>query len=309
MLMQAVRTRYAERSSLLDVASVTANVSVTTSTSMQFGFGSDKNYAGNLVPFGAGVIYEENPTISYVPVGGDEYMDALMSPIDLQTLAQLSGNAFDPSLIVIALVSSINGIKNPDFSFPGAEPDPRFLRVVDIISQLAQLNRLHWVESSAGGFSVFIEPDGSTAEVTELLELLDIAASPADDSALVLPVVQSLHGRGSNEIGISTRSVFELLEILVGAIEVPQQDQLDGNAVRAPLPGLAGERLHVRYSEDAPEQASVAVQYRDGWFYVAANDITTKIYFRLLGAVWSSAIAAGTSGNTAAPVLTVPVSR
>ena len=65
MLMIVIHNRYEERGSLLAVASVTATVSVTTSTAVQLGVGDDANYAGNLVPFGAAAVYLQRP----VPAG------------------------------------------------------------------------------------------------------------------------------------------------------------------------------------------------------------------------------------------------
>ncbi|HBE92527.1 MAG TPA: hypothetical protein DDW55_08355 [Gammaproteobacteria bacterium] len=70
MLMAIVHNRYAEESHLLAVASVTANVRVRTGAAVEVGVGNNENFAGNLVPFSATAVYEENPTISYVPVGG-----------------------------------------------------------------------------------------------------------------------------------------------------------------------------------------------------------------------------------------------
>jgi hypothetical protein len=53
MLMVLIHNRYAEESSLLAVASVTANVRVTTGAAIQLGFGDVEDYSGNLVPFRA----------------------------------------------------------------------------------------------------------------------------------------------------------------------------------------------------------------------------------------------------------------
>jgi len=75
-----LHNRYDETSNLLTVASVTANVRVTTRADVQLGIGDEDNYASNLVPFSAAAIYEENPTISYVPVAGSSYMRQFMSP-------------------------------------------------------------------------------------------------------------------------------------------------------------------------------------------------------------------------------------
>ena len=92
MLLVVVRNRYGERSNLLAVASVTANVRVATNAGIEVGVGNSDNYSGNLVPFSAGFIYEENPTISYTPVGGEKYAHQMMSPVSVTSLAQLTGN-------------------------------------------------------------------------------------------------------------------------------------------------------------------------------------------------------------------------
>ena len=51
MLMAVIHNRYEEQGSLLAVASITANVRVTTGAGVQLGVGDVDNYAGNLVPF------------------------------------------------------------------------------------------------------------------------------------------------------------------------------------------------------------------------------------------------------------------
>lgn len=58
-----------------------------------------------------------------------------------------------------------------------------------------------------------------------------------------------------------------------------------------------------------PERTAVAVQHRDGWFYIDDNDQATKGFFKLLGALWSVTMAESAAMGTATPVLTAPVSR
>jgi hypothetical protein len=99
------------------------------------------------------------------------------------------------------------------------------------------------------------------------------------------------------------------MEILSAAIEVPEEDQRAGVAATYPPPALVGSELRVRYSNTKPPQAVVAVEYRDGWFYIVETDQATKRFFRLLDALWSVAIAESAPKGSAAPVLTVPVSR
>ena len=313
MLMVVLNNRYEERGSLLAVASVTANVSVTTITGVQLGFGDSDNFSGNLVPFSTGAIYEENPTISYVPVAGAKYARHLMSPVPVTTVAQLTGTMTNPAYIYTALVESVNGIYNPVFLTSPAEPDPRFNRFVTIMAALTLTRRLHWVENpqQSDSFSVVITDYAPTymAEVNELLELLGLPV-PGDPSAqIILPVSLALDGRASGGIGITTYTVWDLVELLSAAIEIPQEDQQNGVARSYPIAGLAGNSLRIGYAEARPRHAYVAVKHRNVWFYIDEKDQATKQFFRLLASLWSVTIAESASKGSAAPVLTVPVSR
>jgi hypothetical protein len=188
--------------------------------------------------------------------------------------------------------------------------NPRF---VAIMTELTRMHRLHWIEDAqhTGRFSVVIEHYAPTyaAEVDELLRLLGLPAAKDPSQAVVLPVSLALDGRDSGGIGITTRSIMRLMEIMSAAIEVPQQDQNNGTTTDYPPLGPLGRKLRIRHAKSKPDRTTVAVQYRDGWFYIDDKDYVTKQFFRLLGALWSVSIAESTAESSAAPVLTVPVSR
>ena len=311
--MAVIHSRYEERASLLAVASITANVRVVRSTGLQLGFGDDENYAGNLVPFSAGTLYEDNPTISYTPVAGEKYARRLLAPLPVTTLAQLSQNLVNPEYNYMMLVSSVNGIRNPDFLYLSEAPDLRFTRFAALMTQLTRAHCLHWVEDleQGGSFSVVIdnyEPD-YVAEVDALLALLGLPAQQEQLQQIVLPVSLALDGRHTGGIGITTRSVFNLVEILSAAIDVPEAEKRDGIAAIYPPSGLVGLQLQVRYAESRPEHAMVAVPHRDGWYYIDEKDGATKRFFKLMATLWSVAIAESSAITSAKPVLTIPVSR
>lgn len=312
MLMMVVRNRYQESGSMLSVASVTANVSYTTNAGIQLGFGNSDSYAGNLVPFGAGAVYEENPTISYIPVEGGKYLRSLLSPLPLTFLARLAGTVVNPAYIYTTLVSSVNGIKNPDFLFSSANPDPQFSRFVSIMVALSEAQTLHWAENprQKDGFLIVIDHYGpaQVPEVNELLRLLGLKTIENGSPQVILPTTLALDGRKSGGIGFITRSVYDLVEILAATIEVPKDDQNLGITANYPPLGPVGREVQVRSSSDKPAHASVAVKYRDQWFYIDDQDHATKRFFNLMGILWSNAIADNTS-KSRGPVLTVPVSR
>lgn len=248
-----------------------------------------------------------------MPVEGVKYASQLFYPMPLKSLAQLAGTLTDPAYIYSTLVSSVNGIQNPSFLLPADKPDPRFDRFVFIMTTLTRAGRLHWAGNlpNEDDLSLIIVHYAPTyvAEVSELLRLLGLP-EPKDRSApVILPVSLALDGRKSGGIGIITRSIYTLMEMLSAAMEVPEKDQHNGSTASYPAMGLAGKDLRVRHSSNKPEHASVAVKYQDGWYYIDETDSATKRFFRLASRLWSIAIAESTTTRSAAPVLTVPVSR
>lgn len=313
MLMAVVRNRYVQNTSMLAVSSVTANVRVSATTGIQVGVGDSENYDGNLVPLSARAVYEDNPTISYVPVSGPQYLRQFASPVSVDLIAQLTGTVLDARPVLRTLVSGMNGIYNPDFLYPGEVPDPRFDRVTAILATLNRTHRMHWVEdpNSGGEFSIVIDhyaPEFA-AEVGELLVLLGLNPPEEHSRPVILPVSLAIDGRESGGVGLTTRSVMRLAEVLSAAVEIPAADLEGSVTIDYPPLGPGVRDLRIRSAKKRPADAAVAVQYRNSWFYIDDGDLLTKQYFRLAGVLWSTSMAEGTAGRSAAPVLTVPVTR
>lgn len=316
ILMAVVRNRYAQASAMLAVASVTANVKVSTSAGIQVGAGDSDNYAGNLVPFSAGGVYEENPTISYAPVAGSEYIRGFTAPFSVSTLAQLSTAMIDPAPIYYALVAEMNGLRNPDFLFPGVALDPRFDRAVSILVRLHQSRSLHWVSDPGNEEEVRIvigpRQENVAAEVRELMDLLGLSAPEMTGSLQTISLVVGTKPDGADsrdaDLRITTRSVFRLLEVLSAAVQPPPQDDADGASIHYPQLGRVGERLSIRYGAKRPQRAALAVPYRDGWFYIDERDQATKVFFRIVETLWSAVMADSAAQGPSGPLLTVPVS-
>ena len=312
LLMTFVHNRYEESHTLLAVSSVTANVRVSSQAAIQAGFGDSDNYDGNLVPFSGGFLYEENPTISYTPVTGEAYLNQLTSPLPLSVFAQITQSLPRPETAYTMLIASVNGIRNPAFLHGDQQADPRFERVASLITELGQEHCLHWVNDTAPPAVIGLAIKGSAAckkQADELLELLQIDRPVQQRGSIFIPVTTTPTGRDSTGIVLTMRTLLSLVEIMSAAVEVPPEDNSSGVATEFPRLGIAGEDLHIRYSTSRPESAYVAVEHRDGWFYIDERDFTTKRYFKLLGSLWSAAMAKSLNAAQSGPVLTVPVSR
>jgi hypothetical protein len=313
LLMVVIRERYSENSSLMNVSSVTANVSVSTSAGIQFGFGNESNYRGNLVPFSTGAIYEENPTVSYTPVEGQKYLRQVISPVPLSILIPLCEAVASPGMLLTALLSRVNDLSNPSFLTTPVTPDARFTRFVELVSLLGRAEVLNWVKDSerSGRFSAVIHHfrPGYEAETRELLHLLGLPGPAAAASEIVIPVSRAI-GQGNREgITFSTRSVYDLLEMLSAAVDVPGEDAETGAAISYPRASPLGRQLRILRSRDEPEDAYVAVKHRGWWYYIDNTDQPTKRFFHLVTVLWSVTLAESTARGQKAPVLMLPASH
>ena len=314
MLLSIVKGRYGETFSLLAVSGIAANVRFRTNAGVQAGIGPSDNYLGNLVPFSAGLAYEENPTITYAPVQGEKYLRQLMSPISLNMLVLMSRAATSRANYLTLLANRINNMGNPDFlEAPSAVPDPRFQRFVEISEKLDQAGVIQFVEDlrKEVQFNILITgyAPAFSEKVRAYLALLGLPMPVEESKDIILPVYFGVKGEGLDGIAISTRSTFDLIEILRAAVEIPQEHAGAGGVARNyPPPGLAGKSIHIHASESRPKRAVLAVKHRGYWFYIDDTDMRTKLFYHLVRTLWSVSIAAA-GDQRAAPVLTIPVSR
>lgn len=313
LLLSIVKGRYGETFSLLSVSGVAANVRFTTNASAQFGIGPERDYLGNLVPLSGGFAYEENPTITYSPVRGEQYLRQLLSPLPLNLFVLIVRSRTNPAATFSLLANRINDMRNPDFlDGPNVEADPRFERFVELAEELDQAGVIQLVEDPRKDvpFDILITSyaPNYSAKVHEYLSLLGLPVPKDESKDIVLPFYFAVKGKDLDGIAISTRSTFDLIEILRASIEVPQEHTSKGLAINYPKLGLAGKNLRIRTSKDKPMHAAVAVRHRGYWFYIHETDMRTKLYYVMIRTLWSVSIAAA-SDQKAAPVLTIPVSR
>jgi hypothetical protein len=211
------------------------------------------------------------------------------------------------------LVNRINDLRNPDFlKAPSAGPALGFQRFVRLSEELDQGGVLQLVEDSRKDvpFDVLIT-DYSPAyseKVREYLTLLGLPMPTEEVKDIVLPVYFAVKGRELDGIAISTRSTYDLIEILRAAIDIPQEHAAAGLARNYPTLGPAGKEICIHASKDKSERAAVAVKHRGYWFYIDETDMRTKLFYDMVRTLWSVSIAA-TTNDRAAPVLTIPVTR
>jgi hypothetical protein len=135
LLQNIVRMRFGDSVGFLTVSSVTANVSFTTTGTVNVGLGGPPaNYQGNLVPFAGTMSTEQNPTISYTPVSGDSLVRQFAAEIPLDLAILMINFAHSQEAAWMALVRRVNNLRNPDFPDPPAlVTDARFLEIASLV--------------------------------------------------------------------------------------------------------------------------------------------------------------------------------
>jgi hypothetical protein len=106
-----VRQRYNETFGMMTLASITANLKFRAQVGANAGVGDSDSHDGNLVPLSRGVVYEESPTISYVPLGGEDFTRRMLSPVSINEWILLSDNSRDRGHMLALAIRRVNGLR------------------------------------------------------------------------------------------------------------------------------------------------------------------------------------------------------
>ena len=308
-----VRLRYSDPIGLLMVSSVTAGLKFSAQATGQAGFGPRANYAGNLVPFSAGMGYEDSPTISYTPVDGQAFLREWLAPVTLETLALVLQAAARQDVFIVLLVERMNGLNNS--ASATVEERTAFQRAATLLAEFRDLGVASWAQQSgaAGRYELILShysPDRVT-EVQELLRLLELKGDPARASVIRIPVALGVRDADFGGLAVQTRSVAEILLTAAASVEVPSEDVVAGlvEAGTDPsgAPGSMRSILKIHSSKNAPDRANVAVQHRGSWFYVDDTDLASKRMFQRIQMLFLTRLSEATRGTQTTPLLTIPV--
>ena len=103
------------------------------------------------------------------------------------------------------------------------------------------------------------------------------------------------------EVALQNRSMGEIMLYASKSVQVPQG--VDAGLTTDESSAM-GDLLTILHSKERPQNAAVAVEFKDHWFYIRADDLKSKLTFGRLNALF--AVTAGTVPGSQ-PVLTIPV--
>lgn len=327
MLLNLVRLRYVEIPDFLRVSSVI------TSYSYQGNIGVGTTQAeGDSVPDlfrgDANLSYSQQPTITYIPLAGQEFALRMFRPIPVNALFTLGDADWQVDILLQIMLQRINDVENMSFAqlpSPGQmdkvqrfqremEKLKRFQRVLKRLillldNQALEVYQARQMEDERQpSLTVRFKRD-LPANIQALSDELrhELNLDPDIDDFVI---TERLMRREADEITIKSRSLMSVMSFLSRGIDVPRQDRDDGRVVA--LPPMVREKilallpLHVHTQKQRPQDPYVAVRYRNDWFYIDHSDIKSKRTFAAIQVLFQLA---APTGRGVAPVLTLPAGR
>lgn len=301
MLLNVIRLRYLHSTTFLQLGSVVTQYSLTTDVGASGGY--NPGAGSGPVPLGSvggstGVAMTERPTITYIPLQGEEFIRRVGTPLRADQVLLLIQSGWGADLVLTTAVQRINDVYAPQSSSqaePGEQPGD-FVRLAQLLHTL-QLSHQMTVLGGERGLILSMRPQGGdelSAEAKEALDLLGLSQQQRE-----FPVVEATSQPLPGTIAVEGRSVLGTMFYLSRGVQTPTGDSA-ARDIGSPTP-VPRPRLQVRSSPREPQDAYVAVRYRDRWFFVDESDHESKRAFVLLTYMFSFT-AATSSGS---PLLTV----
>ncbi|MDR1366866.1 MAG: hypothetical protein LBJ13_03100 [Puniceicoccales bacterium] len=291
LVVNLVRGRYRDSFNFVEITNI-LNASKSTMrvgvgpNGTKFGFDKNKGHI-DFGPFGHGEVFD-NPTVTYVPLRGDQYAQRMTSPIPIVTILGLIEGGWNLKRVFNLCVERINHLDNASTASgptPTKKPDyEQFAEAVELIETLHKQNHLIMgIKNREVMVFKFTNSDSQSQKLKSFLGI-DPNSSEFYFSSNFLDADANLT--------IRTRSAMEVLFYLSHAVYVPKRD-IDAGLVTVTKDddgkvfdwhkNLTGEWINIYCSEgkERPQNAYVSIFYRGAWFYIRDNDLNSKSTFML----------------------------
>ncbi len=310
MLLNLVKIRYGDAPVFLDVASVISQYQVQGALSFN---GSWFNAPASIYPaltLGSQGTYSDRPTITYSPLVGERFARSLMTPIPPAAIISLIQAGYPADMVLRLTVHSINGLQNHFGGLVRAQQtDTRFFKMVELMRRMQLSNstglRLNRIDSRQSTLLIIRgEMDERVqADSRELRKLLGL-----DPDAPELNIAYGSVAKDNREVAILSRSILDVLVELASYIEVPAE-HVQEKRVNATMPPefFEGKALppliRIQTSASKPDDAFIAVPYRDQWFWLDDRDMFSKRMFSFLMFIFTLV---ESGDKTPPPTVTIP---
>ncbi len=234
----------------------------------------------------------EKPTVFYAPLEGEKFVRQMMTPMNPDMLLLLVRSGWSLDRVFALGVQEMNGLQNaPSASGPTPSREPEFREFREAAKLLRSLQRVHHIDVMRVAGSTdqielrFLAKSKDNPEATRLKELLNL--NPDKDRYKIMSASEAPN---RDTIALATRPLISALQYISQGVEPPARDLASGkirpttreNGQPFDWQEMLDGVFKVSSSDKAPADASVAINYRGSWFYIADNDLDTKSTFVLI---------------------------
>ncbi len=287
---------------------------------------SDIKVETDLFSVGGGMGFSSSPTITFTPLRGEEFLQRMLSPIEIEKVMLLYNAGWSLKRILRLTIQSINGISNAKRAsgpMPVRVPQyEKFEKVIDLMRELERRDLLEltfeFYEQTTKSVMAVFPGAWDTPEARALADLLDIEPG-RDCAALTSP--RNIMYAGINAVEdkdalrLETRSLLAILFFLSHGVDIPERDIENGivrltrteDGVPFDWKNVLHNSFNVRYSRIPPRNAAVRTHYGGTWFFIPESDTESKSTLILLTQLL--ALQSGKRGEPVTPVLTIPAGR
>ena len=311
-LLNLVKTRYLDAPVFMDIGSVINQYSV----EQEVGLGLSGEFYNRGEPsfvspeVGVRGRYTDRPTITYTPLMGEAYARSVLRPIPRAAILLLVEAGYPIDYVFRICVQAINGVENRrSGKLTHRSADPEFHELLILLRRIQNMEAIVMRAKSVDGketLTLRFKPGNKavTADVERTMRLLGL-----DPDAREFRVVSGSFATNNREIAMLGRSMLQIFSAYASFIDVPESHVSQGRVVATEQDNLAAAvgfppLIRVHTGTPQPDDAFVAVPYRDHWFWIDDRDIHSKNMFFFLMILFSFT-EMEVSGQ-AAPILTVP---
>ena len=312
-LLNIVKLRYADMPLFVEVASVVSGYSLESAVNLGGTIRSDSSILSDNMTLGASGKYTDRPTITYAPITGAKFNQSFMHPIPPKALLFLLHSGWAADIVLPIALSSMNGFRGRIAGGKNARPaDPEFYRAIELLAKIqdsgaVEMRVLSDDEKLMETTVIFLYRENAPPDIVAAIEELNatLGLNPVNDK---LKVSYGFLPKSDQDLALITRSMIQIMIELAMEIEAPAAHVEEGRTLRTMAQASrAEERIgsiaRIQSGTAKPDDAFVAVEFKDHWFWIDDRDFDSKRTFTFLMILFSLT---ETGGKEGLPLVTIP---
>jgi len=309
-LLNIVKIRYADMPLFMEVASIVSGYTLESSVNLG-GTIVDSDVVPDTLSLGAAGKYTDRPTITYAPITGEHFNKNFMTPVPPHAVLFMLQAGWPAEIVLPLTLDAINGLRAPKTAGAGQRiANADYYRVIELLDMLQGSSaigmRVLRDESGKQTTMVVIRRNNVSADILaaqdELAKLLGMRRGAKEYTVTFGEVAKS-----DTELAMLTRSMLSMMVELAGQITVPGEHVTEGRTVASLVDTYAPDDVRrlmtIQHSTDKPDDAFIAVRYKDYWFWISDRDFHSKRIFAYLMILFSLTESGGKEGL---PLVTIP---